>query len=81
MDSIVGEIRLFSFDFSPNGWMECAGQTLQVMQYATLFSLIGTKYGGNGSTTFCLPNLSAAGQALSKTKYYIAIDGDYPERV
>jgi len=79
MDSILGEIRLFSFDFVPEGWMECAGQTLQVTQYSQLFSLIGTKFGGSGMT-FCLPNLGSIGQASAKVKYFIAVDGEYPPR-
>jgi microcystin-dependent protein len=80
MDPILGEIRLFSFDFVPEGWMECAGQTLQVTQYSQLFSLIGTKYGGSGTTTFCLPNLGSIGQPSAKVKYFIAVEGEYPTR-
>jgi microcystin-dependent protein len=80
MDSILGEIRLFSFDFAPEGWMECAGQTLQVTQYTQLYSLIGNKYGGSGMTTFCLPNLGSIGQASGKVKYFIAVDGEFPPR-
>jgi microcystin-dependent protein len=80
MNSILGEIRLFSFDFAPEGWMECAGQTLQVTEYSELFSLIGTKYGGSGMTSFCLPNLASIGQASAKVKYFIAVDGEYPPR-
>jgi microcystin-dependent protein len=55
----VGEIQLFSFGFAPVGWALCDGSTLQIRQYTALFSLIGTTYGGNGSTTFQLPNLMA----------------------
>jgi len=53
----LSEIRIFSFGFAPKGWAFCNGQTLPINQNAALFSLIGTFYGGNGTTTFQLPNL------------------------
>jgi microcystin-dependent protein len=53
----LGEIRCFGFNFAPFGWMFCNGQLLPISQYAALFSLLGTTYGGNGTTTFALPNL------------------------
>ncbi|MDC8746635.1 tail fiber protein [Xanthomonas campestris] len=52
----VGEIQLFGFDFNPVGWALCNGATLPVQQNTTLYSLLGAAYGGNGSTTFQLPN-------------------------
>lgn len=57
MDPYLGEIRLFSFNNIPRGWAACEGQTLAIQQNAALFSLLGTVYGGNGSTTFMLPDL------------------------
>jgi len=56
-DPFVGQISAFGFNFAPRGWFLCQGQTLAISQYAALFSLIGTYYGGNGTTTFQLPNL------------------------
>lgn len=53
----LGEIRLMSFGFAPKGWAMCNGQLLPINQNAALFSLLGTQYGGNGQTTFALPNL------------------------
>ena len=53
----VGEIRLFAGNFAPAGWMFCAGQMLAISQYDVLFNLIGTTYGGDGVTTFALPDL------------------------
>jgi microcystin-dependent protein len=53
----LGEIRIFSFDFAPRGWAYCAGQILSIAQNQALFSLLGTIYGGNGVTTFALPDL------------------------
>lgn len=55
--SYVGEIRLVGFNFAPVGWMICEGQILNISEYPTLFNLIGTTYGGNGQTTFALPDL------------------------
>ena len=53
----IGEIRLMSFPFAPKGWAYCQGQLLPVAQNQALFSLLGTTYGGNGQTTFGLPDL------------------------
>ena len=53
----LSEIRIFSFSFAPTGWAFCNGQTLAINQNAALFALIGTFYGGNGTTSFQLPNL------------------------
>ncbi|MGO9559130.1 MAG: phage tail protein [Acidimicrobiales bacterium] len=53
----VGEIRMFGGNFAPSGWAFCNGQTIAISQNSTLFNLIGTTYGGNGSTTFNLPDL------------------------
>jgi len=53
----VGEIRMFAGNFAPAGWEFCHGQTLPIYQYETLFQLIGITYGGNGSSTFGLPDL------------------------
>ena len=55
----VGEIRLVGFNFAPVGWMFCNGQLLPIDQYTTLFQLIGTTYGGDGQSTFALPNLQS----------------------
>lgn len=57
MDAFLGEIRLMSFPFAPNGWAYCQGQLLSIAQNRALFSLLGTIYGGNGQTTFGLPDL------------------------
>lgn len=56
-DQFVGEIRIFPFDFTPPGWAWCNGQILSVAQNTTLFSIIPFTYGGNGVTTFALPDL------------------------
>ena len=56
-DPFLGEIRLTSFNFAPKGWAMCNGQFLPINQNQPLFSLLGTTYGGNGQTTFALPDL------------------------
>ena len=53
----VGEIRMFGGNFAPNGWMLCEGQLLPISENETLFNLIGTTYGGDGQSTFALPDL------------------------
>ena len=52
----VGEIRMFAGNFAPAGWMFCEGQLLPISEYETLFNLIGTTYGGDGQSTFALPD-------------------------
>ena len=53
----LGELRIFSFSFAPKGWALCNGQLLPINQNQALFSLLGTVYGGNGQTTFALPDM------------------------
>ncbi|WP_420901685.1 phage tail protein [Paenibacillus whitsoniae] len=57
MEPFLAEIRAFSFNFAPRGWALCNGQLLPIQQNTALYSLIGTTYGGDGRTTFALPNL------------------------
>jgi len=52
----LGEIKIVAFNYAPNGWAECNGQFLPINQNQALFSLLGTQYGGNGQTTFALPD-------------------------
>jgi microcystin-dependent protein len=55
-ESYLGEIKLFAGNFAPRGWAKCEGQLLSISQNQALFSLLGTTYGGNGTTTFALPD-------------------------
>ncbi|AVS75093.1 phage tail protein [Paracidovorax cattleyae] len=57
MDPFIGEISIFAGNYPPRGWAFCQGQILSISQNAALFSLLGTTYGGNGTTTFALPDL------------------------
>ena len=59
-DQYVAEIRIFPFNFAPTGWALCNGQILPISQNTALFSLLGTTYGGNGLSTFALPNLQGS---------------------
>jgi microcystin-dependent protein len=62
MDAYIGEIRAVGFNFAPRNWAFCAGQLMSISQNTALFSILGTTYGGDGRSTFALPNLS--GQAV-----------------
>ena len=74
MTPYVGEIRIFAGSFAPNGWLYCDGQLLSIAENEVLFQLIGTTYGGDGETTFALPDLRGRapvhqgnGQILAET--------------
>lgn len=56
-DYYIGEVRLVAFNYAPQGWALCNGQVLPISQYQALFALIGTTYGGDGRSTFALPDL------------------------
>lgn len=71
----VAEIRMFGCNFAPTGWAQCNGQLLPLSQNTALFSLLGTMYGGDGKSTFALPNLQASvplnwGQSSTGTQYF-----------
>ena len=73
MDPFVAEIRIVPFNFAPKGWAFCDGQLMPLSQNTALFSLLGTTYGGDGKSTFALPNLQGSvpvhqgqGQGLSE---------------
>lgn len=56
-DPYIGEIRMVGFNFPPQGWVQCNGQLLPIMQNQALFALLGTTYGGDGRSTFAVPDL------------------------
>jgi microcystin-dependent protein len=79
-DPFVGEIRTFGFNFAPQGWAMCNGQLLSISQNTALFSLLGTNYGGDGRSTFALPNLQSRvpihqGQGAGLSPYVIGTAG------
>ncbi len=57
MEPYIGQIQAFGFGFAPRGWAQCNGQLLSIAEYDALFSLLGTTFGGDGQTTFALPDL------------------------
>ena len=57
MEPFIGQLMLFGGNFAPRGWAMCDGQLLPIAQYSALFSILGTTYGGDGRTTFALPDL------------------------
>ena len=71
----VGEIRMFGGNFAPNGWAFCDGQVLPISENETLFQLIGTTYGGDGESTFALPNLQSRTPRHSGTTPLAAMEG------
>jgi microcystin-dependent protein len=76
----VGEIRMFAGNFAPAGWMFCSGQLLPISENETLFNLIGTTYGGDGQSTFALPDLQSRvpihqGQGSGLYSYILAETG------
>jgi microcystin-dependent protein len=73
-DPFVAEVRMFGFNFAPTGWAACDGQLLPISQNTALFSLLGTNYGGDGRSTFALPNFQGStvigvGQGPGLTNY------------
>jgi microcystin-dependent protein len=84
MDPMMGEIRLFPYNFAPRQWLACQGQVLPIAQYEALFSLVGTQFGGDGTTNFALPDLRQhaplAGPDVVAVGYCICFAGEYPPR-
>jgi microcystin-dependent protein len=79
----VAEIRMFGFNFAPTGWAQCNGQLLPISQNTALFSLLGTFYGGDGKTTFALPDLQSSvpigqGQSTTGTQYFVGQESGTP---
>src|SRR6202022_4228664 len=75
-DPFVAEIRMFAGNFAPTGWAQCNGQLLPISQNTALFSLLGTYYGGDGKSTFALPDLEGSapvgqGQGAGLSEYFL----------
>lgn len=76
VESYIGEIKAVAFDYVPTGWMFCDGRTLEVSKFQALYALLGTKYGGDGRSTFKLPDLRGRvaigfGQAPGRDSYKV----------
>jgi len=83
----VGQLQLFALGYPPMGWVPCDGRLLQIAAYPALFALIGTIYGGDGRTTFGVPNLKQANLISSAnpsyvnfSNWYIATNGIFPQQ-
>ncbi|MCW2596588.1 MAG: phage tail protein [Jatrophihabitans sp.] len=84
MDPFVGEVRAVGFNFAPQGWAMCNGQLMPILQNTALFSLLGTSFGGDGQSTFGLPNLQAqfpVGAGQTESTYYPVGSQDGASRV
>jgi len=83
MEPIIGELRLFAFSYAPVGWLPCQGQVLNIVDNEVMFNLLGTTFGGSGSSTYALPDLrshSPLGTVQGPIGYCICVDGVYPQR-
>jgi microcystin-dependent protein len=76
----LGEIRVFAFDFAPKGWVLCNGQTMAIQQNTALFSLLGISFGGNGVTTYQLPDLRGrVALGAQAGRYFVGSNGGTEE--
>ncbi len=79
MGCFIGQIELFPYDFAPMYWLRCNGTLISIRQYPELYTLLGTRYGGDGVDTFGLPNLQGT-EPIPWTNYCICVqEGDYPQ--
>ncbi len=79
METFIGAVELFPYVFAPVGWVLCDGRLLNILQNDVLYSLLGNRYGGDGISTFALPNLLGT-EPMPGMNFYIATAGDYPVR-
>ena len=81
MEPFLGQIQAFAFAFAPQGWMQCSGQLLPISKNPALFSLLGTQYGGDGFTTFAVPDIAGIATTNGALIHmYIAVLGRFPSR-
>jgi microcystin-dependent protein len=82
MDFFTGQICLFPWGWAPRGWAKCDGSIMQIRENEALFTLIGSEFGGDGRTTFALPNLAdiRSEQGGGDVGHYICLVGVYPSR-
>ena len=75
-----GQTSYFPYNFCPRGWTEADGKLMEISQHSALFSLLGTMYGGDGRTTFALPDFRADGQDYKTGRWCVALEGIFPSR-
>lgn len=78
MGTTIGTIIIMGAKFCPQGWLEANGRTLPISEYLDLFTVIGTTYGGNGQSTFALPQSGPLGPNKAPVKWCIAYEGQAP---
>lgn len=78
LESFIGEIQLLPYSYTPMGWIECRGQVIIIQSNTALFALIGNRFGGDGTTTFAIPDMRGM-EPTKDLRYYIAAEGIYPE--
>lgn len=79
-DYFIAEMFLWTGDYCPAGYMYCEGQELKINEHQELYALIGTRFGGDGNTTFKLPDMRNAEKDLKGARFIIAIKGMFPSR-
>ena len=79
MEAFIGTVQLFAFSYAPAGWYACDGAVLPIAVNQALFALIGTTYGGDGVSTFALPDLRGKAP-LDGLGYYLCANGIWPPR-
>jgi microcystin-dependent protein len=82
-EALMGEVKLFAGSFAPKYWEFCQGQVLPITENTALFTILGAQYGGDGMTTFGLPNLAPLtpiGADPTPINYIICVSGIYPQR-
>jgi len=81
MDEFIGIVKLFGGNFAPQGWAFCDGTLLSIAQNQALFALLGSQFGGDGLTTFALPNLEPLKSANeAPVQHIICLQGIFPSR-
>lgn len=79
MEYLIGNIELFPYNFVPMGWLSCNGQMVSIMEFQALFAVIGNRYGGDGSSTFALPNMQGE-EPIPGLHYLICYEGLFPQQ-
>ncbi|MFI1234456.1 phage tail protein [Nocardia salmonicida] len=80
MGPFIGLIAIFPYGWAPQGWALCEGQILRIEHHQALFTLLGTKFGGDGQSTFALPNMKKQADELGDNlTYAIALQGLFPQ--
>ena len=82
-EPFIGQTSYFPYTFCPRGWSEADGKLLEISQYSALFSLLGANYGGDGRTTFGLPDFRRDGETYSEYdagRWCVALEGVFPSR-